>query len=270
MPEKKRKRVEPLLKVWKTRTPFWDLEYWKYLYTPHCIDVMHIAKNVCESLVATLLNIPDKTKDTGSSRKDLESLKIREGLWADVDDSVVGKVNKMVSKFKPACYNLSLGELDKIFNCLANVRVSFGHSSNKHRYLSYEKKTLSGMKSHDCHVIITQILPVAIRGIMEPHVRKTLQDLCNFFDVISHKLISVERYHKLQEEIVVILCELEVYFPPSFFDIMVHLLVHVIGDIIDMGPVFLHNMFPFERLLGYSSDMFITGHIQTEASSRDF
>ena len=70
---KKQKRVEPLLKVWKTRCPFWDLEYWKYLSTPHYIDLMHITKNVCDSLVATILNVPDKTKDTESSKKDLES-----------------------------------------------------------------------------------------------------------------------------------------------------------------------------------------------------
>ena len=119
--------MEPLLKVWKARSPFWDLQYWKYLSTPHCIDVMHIVKNVCESLVGTILNIPDKTKDTGSSRKDLESLQIRPDLWADVEESDVGKAKKTVSKFKPACYSLSPEELDKIFDCLANLRVSFGH-----------------------------------------------------------------------------------------------------------------------------------------------
>ena len=47
-----------------------------------------------------------------------------------------------------------------------------------------------------------------------------------------------------------ILCELEIYFPPAFFDIMVHLLVHVVDDIIQLGPTFLHNMMPFERLNG--------------------
>lgn len=31
---------------------------------------------------------------------------------------------------------------------------------------------------------------------------------------------------------------------------MVHPLVHVVGDIIDLGPVFLHYMLPFERLNG--------------------
>ena len=30
------------------------------------------------------------------------------------------------------------------------------------------------MKSHDCHVLMIQILPIAIRGIMDEHVRETL------------------------------------------------------------------------------------------------
>ena len=49
------------------------------------------------------------------------------------------------------------------------------------------------MKSHDCHVMMTQILLVAIRGIMDKHVRDTLTGLCNFFDVISRKSISVKQ-----------------------------------------------------------------------------
>jgi hypothetical protein len=39
-------------------------------------------------------------------------------------------------------------------------------------------------------------------------------------------------------------------FPPSFFDIMTHLLVHLVKEINILGPVFLHNMFPFERFMG--------------------
>ena len=41
---------------------------------------MHICKNVLESLLATLMNIPDKTKDGPKARKDLQDLKIREDL----------------------------------------------------------------------------------------------------------------------------------------------------------------------------------------------
>jgi hypothetical protein len=47
-----------------------------------------------------------------------------------------------------------------------------------------------------------------------------------------------------------ILCELKIYFPPAFHDIMVHLLVHVVDDVIHLGPPFIHNMMSFERLNG--------------------
>ncbi|KAK1621133.1 hypothetical protein QYE76_026650 [Lolium multiflorum] len=116
------------------------------------------------------------------------------------------------------------------------------------------------MKSHDCHVLMTQILPVAIRGIMDAHVRETLFGLCNFFDVISRKSVGVRQLRRLQEEIVVILCELEMYFPPAFFDVMVHLLVHIVEDIIQLGPMFLHSMMPFERMNGV-----IKGYVRNRA-----
>ena len=87
------------------------------------------------------------------------------------------------------------------------------------------------MKSHDCHVMMTQILPIALTGIMHNHVRDMLISLCNFFDVISRKSISVKQIRRLQEQIVVILNELEMYLPPAFFDVMVHLCVHIVDDI---------------------------------------
>jgi hypothetical protein len=69
-------------------------------------------------------------------------------------------------------------------------------------------------------------------------------------NVISQKSISKKQVRRLQEEIIVILNELEMYFPPAFFDIMVHLLIHIVDDIINLGPTFLHNMLPFERMNG--------------------
>jgi hypothetical protein len=40
------------------------------------------------------------------------------------------------------------------------------------------------------------------------------------------------------------------YFPPAFFDIMVHLLVHIVEDIVQLGLTFLDSMMPFERMNG--------------------
>ena len=50
--------------VWKRKSIFLKLPYWQYLDVRHCIDGMHVEKNVCDSILGTLLNIKDKTKDS--------------------------------------------------------------------------------------------------------------------------------------------------------------------------------------------------------------
>ena len=47
---------------------------------PHSLDVMHITKNVCESLLGTLLNMPEKNKDGPKARNNLKKMGIREEL----------------------------------------------------------------------------------------------------------------------------------------------------------------------------------------------
>ncbi|XP_021718897.1 uncharacterized protein LOC110686603 [Chenopodium quinoa] len=46
--------------LWKKVSTFWTLPYWIHLSVRHCLDVMHIEKNVCDSIIGTLLNIPNK------------------------------------------------------------------------------------------------------------------------------------------------------------------------------------------------------------------
>jgi hypothetical protein len=70
--EKKKKAPTPLLGLWKRRYVFWDLSYWKILDMPHTLDAMHITKNMCKSLLGTLLNMLDRTKDGTKERHDLK------------------------------------------------------------------------------------------------------------------------------------------------------------------------------------------------------
>ncbi|XP_057809078.1 uncharacterized protein LOC131023551 [Salvia miltiorrhiza] len=60
----------------KKKSIFYELEYWQYLHVRHILDVMHIEKNVLESLIGTLLDIPGKTKDGVAARMDLQLLPI--------------------------------------------------------------------------------------------------------------------------------------------------------------------------------------------------
>ena len=42
---------------------FFELPYWQHNLLRHNLDVMHIEKNIVDSILGTLLNIPGKTKD---------------------------------------------------------------------------------------------------------------------------------------------------------------------------------------------------------------
>ena len=48
---------------WRKKTILFHLPYWEINLVHHCLDVMHIEKNVYELLLAMILNIEDKTKD---------------------------------------------------------------------------------------------------------------------------------------------------------------------------------------------------------------
>ncbi|KAK7266896.1 hypothetical protein RIF29_19556 [Crotalaria pallida] len=63
------------------------------------------------------------------------------------------------------------------------------------------------------------------------------------------KVIDPGKLPKLQREIILTLCELEMYFPPSFFDIMVHLTVHLVRETRLCGPAYMRWMYPFERYM---------------------
>ena len=104
-----------------------------------------------------------------------------------------------------------------------------------------------GLKSHDCHVLMQQLLPVALRGLLPKAPRNALLSLCLFFNRLCQRVIDGEKMIELEEEVVETLCLLERFFPPSFFDIMVHLVIHLGREARLCGPVQFRWMYPFER-----------------------
>jgi hypothetical protein len=73
--------------------------------------------------------------------------------------------------------------------------------------------------------------------------------LCSFFNVISQKVVDLMKQAKLQDDLILTMCNLETIFPPSFFDIMPHLLIHIVHEMKYLGHVFLHKMYQFERFM---------------------
>ncbi|KAL6321680.1 hypothetical protein AAG906_031189 [Vitis piasezkii] len=199
---------------WKKKSIFFDLEYWKYLHVRHNLDVMHIEKNVCESIIGTLLNIPGKTKDGLNSRLDLVEMGLRCELGPRFESNR--------TYLPPACYTLSKAEKKVFCQTLSQLKVPEGYCSNMRNLVSMEDLKLYGLKSHDYHALMQQLLPVSLRSVLPKHVRHAICRLSFFFNALCSKVVDVAALDKLQNDVVVTLCLLEKYFPPSFFDIMLH------------------------------------------------
>jgi hypothetical protein len=68
--------------VWKKKLVFWKLLYWPVLSVRHCLDPMHITKNVCGNMLNTLMDTGGTSKDSLATRLDMQHLGIRKELHA--------------------------------------------------------------------------------------------------------------------------------------------------------------------------------------------
>ena len=103
--------------------PFFVLIF-QILLLRHNLDVMHIEKNICESIVGTLLNMKIKTK--GGKNINL-----------------------------PTGPHMLTQEEKKVFcERLLQLKLPDGYSSNISSHISLEDCKILGLKSHNCHVLL--------------------------------------------------------------------------------------------------------------------
>ncbi|XP_019223770.1 PREDICTED: uncharacterized protein LOC109205511 [Nicotiana attenuata] len=227
--------------TWKKRSIFFDLPYWIFNLVRHNLDMMHIEKTVCDNLIYTLLNLGKKSKDNLEARLDLKEMKIRPSLWPQYRAS--GRA------YLPATFfTMSQQEKDLFYEVLQNAKFRDGYASNISRCV--RKRKLSGLKTHDCHVIMQELLPLALRRSVDKRVSSILIELCTFFRVLCSKELKLEELNLLEEKIPETLSTMEKLFLPGFFTVMIHLVIHLATEAKHAGPVHYRWMYPIERYLG--------------------
>jgi hypothetical protein len=60
--------------MWKKKSLFWELEYWKFLDVRSAVNMMHVTKNLCVNLLG-FLGAYGKTKDIKEARQDQQHVK---------------------------------------------------------------------------------------------------------------------------------------------------------------------------------------------------
>jgi hypothetical protein len=178
---------------------------------------MHVKKNVCEAICGTLLQYKSKGKDHKNAKEDLKELGIRPELYAE--ETETGTNLPIVAT------TLSKAERKELCQFLHDLKVPSGYSSNFKWLVSAKdtKMNFNLMKSHDCHVLMT--------ALIKTELVRDVVNLCLFFNAIEQKVIDEEKLLDLEMRHFETLCLLEATFPPSLFDLMLHLTAHLAREI---------------------------------------
>ncbi|GJU10789.1 hypothetical protein Tco_1133185 [Tanacetum coccineum] len=142
-----------------------ELSLWRYLILyRHTLDVMHIEKNVFENVFETVMDIEGKTKDNAKARDDVKIYCKRKEL----------EKNESTGKYPKACYSLGKDEKKVVCDWVAKLKFPDGYVSNMARCVDMKKYKMFGMKSHDCHVFMQRLIPIAFRELLPTIVWKAL------------------------------------------------------------------------------------------------
>jgi hypothetical protein len=186
------------------------------------------------------MDVKGKTKDNIKARLDVALLCNRKNMELVCDGSRVAKPR--------ASFVLEKNVQLLVYKWLKSLHFLDGHASNISRLINMEEYRLYGMKSHDCHVFMQTLIPLAFRDLLPKRIWDALTEISHFFRDLCSSKLNVDHIEKLETNIFEILYKLEMIFPPPFFDSMEHLPIHLPFEAKVGGSVQYRWMYLFERL----------------------
>ena len=88
---------------------------------------------------------------------------------------------------------------------MKSVKYPDGYAANISKLVNTRNGRLTGLKSHDCHVLIQRILPIGMRGYVDKEISTTLFELGNFFQDLCSKTLRRSELEELEECVIYIL-----------------------------------------------------------------
>ena len=109
-----------------------------------------------------------------------------------------------------------------------------GYCSNVENWVDSSNTKFQNMKSHD--VFLENLLSVAIAALLKD-VLGPFVKLSEFFISLCSRKLHVSILEEMNKNIVVILCKLEIIFPPKVWNVMEHLPIHLVEEVLLGGPI---------------------------------
>ena len=184
---------------------------------------MHCENFFAENILKTICGF--KEKDSVKVRRDMQREGIRPHLWMTRDP-----LNPCRMLKPKANYVLTAAEFDIFCTRLERLKVPSGYCSEIGSHI--RNKKFGALKSHDYHILMQSLLPMALRGLMEPNTRMAIMRASRIFRRLYCKVWDPSQADNLREDVAITMCLLEMTFPPTFFDIMSHLPLHLVEELI--------------------------------------
>ncbi|XP_050233237.1 uncharacterized protein LOC126681730 [Mercurialis annua] len=165
-------------------------------------------------------------KNNATKSENYDHAKSREELNDICDRPELAK-DPVTGRFPKAMYALDRDGKKALLEWIKLIRFPDGYASNLSRCVDTIGLKMHGMKSHDCHIFMQRLLPIALRELLPKEVWEPLTELSIFFRELTSTSLTEIDLDRMRLEIPKILCKLERIFPPSFFDSMEHLPVHL-------------------------------------------
>jgi hypothetical protein len=92
------------------------------------------------------------------------------------------------------------------------------------------------------------MLPIAIHGFVTNGLRKAMFRLARLFRWVCSKNVDVRDLDLMRIESAIVMSLLEMQLPTSFFDSQIHLISHLVEEVVIGGPISYRWMFPIEQI----------------------
>nr|GEW42348.1 hypothetical protein [Tanacetum cinerariifolium] len=128
-------------------------------------------------------------------------------------------------------------EPKKFCQFIKGVKLPDGFRSCFKHKVTDNDNNITGLKSHDCHIMMQRLLPYGLQNYLSDKIAKPIIELCSLSKQICSATLMEDDMLKAQIKVVDILCDLELIYPPALFDIMIHLVIHLPLEALEGGPI---------------------------------
>ena len=82
--------------------------------------------------------------------------------------------------------------------------------------MNVAEKKISSLKSHDYHILLQYLIPIATHSLLPDNVYDAIVRLSKFFHLLCQKTLNRDILTELHQDIVLVLGKLETIFPLHF------------------------------------------------------